>query len=604
MLLLPFAARGGTPSATQPSGPDLSILKTLQPKHPRLVASAGDIDRVRRLIKDHDQPRQLHEALVKKAQKLLDTPPVEYKLVGPRLLQVSRQAVDRIYTLGLLYRLDGDKRYSARGVKELLAISALDDWHPSHFLDTAEMAHAAGIGYDWFYDVLTAEQRTIVRTAIGEKALQVAAPGYRGDKVGWWARCDHNWNQVCNGGLAIGALAIADEEPQLAAFILNSALASLPKAMVEYGPDGGWAEGPGYWSYATRYTVYLLAAMQTALGTDHGLSKAPGFDKTGDFRFHFVGPTDLMFNYADAHDKAGAPAEMSWLARRFDQPLYAWHARQCKPDADALNLLWFDPRGDGPKAAGLPLDRVFRGVNVAFLRSAWEDKDAIFIGLKGGDNKANHSHLDLGTFVLDALGQRWAVDLAGDDYNLPGYFGDKRFTYYRLKTEGHNTLVIDDRNQVEDAAAEIIAFGSHPDRAFAVADLTEGYKPAADRVHRGIALLGRKHVLIQDEIDAPGSLEPVWAMHTQAKIDLAEDTATLTLGDVHLEARILSPENGRFEVVSAEMPAPQNPNKGIQKLVVRGPRGSGSAIIAVLLTPYRDAPAKLQPEVELLSDWR
>jgi hypothetical protein len=610
VLFLSLSAQGDTPPATQPSPAsqgaeaDLSILKTLQPRHPRLVASPADIDRVRRMVKEHDQPRLWHEALVKKAQKLLDTPPLEYKLIGPRLLQVSRDAVDRIYTLGLLYRLDADKRYAARGVKELLAFSAFDDWHPSHFLDTAEMTHAAGIGYDWFYDVLTGEQRAVVRKAIIEKGLEVAAPGYRGDKVGWWARCNHNWNQVCNGGLAIGALAIADEVPQLAAFILNSALASLPKAMHEYGPDGGWAEGPGYWSYATRYTVYLLAAMQTALGTDRGLSKTPGFDRAGDFRFYFVGPTDLAFNYADASDKAGSPAEMFWLGRRFDQPLYAWHERQCKSDGDAMNLLWFDPRGDGPKAADLPLDRVFRGVNVAFLRSAWEYKDALFVGFKGGDNKANHSHLDLGTFVLDALGQRWALDLGSDDYNMPDYFGDKRFTYYRLRTEGHNTLVIDGRNQAQDAFAAIIAFGSHPDRAFAVADLTAAYRPAANRVHRGVALLGRNHVLIQDEIDASGPVQPVWAMHTRAKIDLAGNIATLTLGDVHLQARIISPEDGKFEVVSVEAPPPQNPNKGVQKLLIRGPRGSGPAIIAVLLTPYRDAPAKLQYQTEPLGDWR
>lgn len=604
LLFLSFPGQGNAAPATQPVEPDLSILKSLQPQHPRLVTSTADIERVRRMVKEHDQARRMHAALVRKAQKLLDAPVLEYKLIGPRLLRVSREAVDRIYTLGLLYRLDGDKRYAARGVKELLAICAFNDWHPLHFLDTAEMAHAAGVGYDWFYDVLTAEQRAVVRQAIVEKALQIAAKGYRGDEIGWWARCDHNWNQVCNGGMVIAALAIADEEPRLAALILNSALASLPKAMNKYAPDGGWAEGPGYWSYATRYTVYLLAAMQTALGTDCGLSKLPGFDRAGDFRFYFVGPTGLTFNYADANDRAGAVAEMFWLARRFDQPLYAWHARQYAGEGNAFNLLWFDPRGEAPKTANLPLDRVFRGVDVAFLRSAWQDDDAIFVGFKGGDNKANHSHLDLGTFVLDALGQRWALDLGRDDYNLPAYFGEKRFTYYRLKTEGHNTLVIDGRNQVQDAKADIIAFGSHPDRAFAVADLTAAYQPAADRVHRGIALLGRKHVLIQDEIDAPEPITPVWAMHTRAKIDLAGGTANLTLGSVHLQARILSPETGEFEVVSAEMPAPQNPNEGVRKLMVRCPRGSGSAIIAILLTPYRDAPPELEHEVDLLSNWR
>ena len=60
------------------------------------------------------------------------------------------------------------------------------------------------------------------------------------------------------------------------------------------------------------------------------------------------------------------------------------------------------------------------------MRSDWLDPSAMFVGIKAGTNRVNHSHLDLGTFVLDALGQRWAVDLGGDNYNLPGYFGNKR----------------------------------------------------------------------------------------------------------------------------------------------------------------------------------
>lgn len=582
---------------------DVSILKTLRPDHPRLMALPTDLDRVRRMIKDHEQPRLWHQAMSKKAEKLLTDPVLQYKLIGPRLLDVSRSACDRIYTLGLLYRLDNDKRFADRGIKELLAICSFQDWHPDHFLDTAEMTHAAAIGYDWFYDQMTADQRKVVRQGIVEKGLNPAVEAYNGASYGWWVKCHHNWNQVCNGGISIGALAIADEDPQLAAFILNSALHSLPLVMKEYGPDGGWAEGPGYWSYATRYTAYLLAAMESALGDDHGISKTTGFDKAGDFRLYSVGPTDRTFNYADADDAADSTAEMFWLARRFDKPIYAWHERQRKYDGDSLDLLWFDPRGGSPDKAGLPLDRVFRGVDVAFLRSAWEGPDAIFVGFKGGDNKANHSHLDLGTFVLDAMGQRWALDLGADEYNLPGYFGKQRFTYYRLKTEGHNTLLIDNRNQAEDGRANIVAFESTPTRAFAVADLSAGYKDSAQRVLRGMALLDRKSVLVQDEITMKSPAPLAWSMHTQAKIDTQGDIATLTLGSAHLQARVLEPAGAKFEAASAEMAPPQDQNKHVQKLLIHIPAKAGATRVAVLLTPYREKAPTLKPALKPLEHW-
>jgi hypothetical protein len=33
------------------------------------------------------------------------------------------------------------------------------------------------------------------------------------------------------------------------------------------------------------------------------------------------------------------------------------------------------------------------------------------------------------------------VDLGGDVYSLPGYFGKQRWAYYRTSTVGHNTLI-------------------------------------------------------------------------------------------------------------------------------------------------------------------
>lgn len=50
-----------------------------------------------------------------------------------------------------------------------------------------------------------------------------------------------------------------------------------PKAMVGYGPDGGYPEGFGYWGYGTSFQVMLIAALESAFGTDNGLSQTPGF---------------------------------------------------------------------------------------------------------------------------------------------------------------------------------------------------------------------------------------------------------------------------------------------------------------------------------------
>jgi len=563
------------------------MLNTLRKEHPRLIVLNSDLPGIKKLININPDANSIYSKLKIEADQLMNEPPVEYKLVGPRLLGVSRRCVRRIYTLATMYRLEMDKKYLKRAIAELLSAAGFKDWHPEHFLDTAEMTHALAIGYDWLYDDLTDEERRVIREAIIQKGLMPAQEAYEEkQKWKWWVTCNHNWNQVCNGGIALGALAIADEEPDLCNYILDQAVKSIPLAMNEYTPDGGWSEGPGYWHYATRYNVYFLAGLKTALGTDFGLSDTEGFSEAGMFRIHFIGPTGMTFNFADAGSGSAGAAEMFWLARKFNKPAYAWHQRKYLKNAEALDLWWFDPRELGTEE--LPLDAIFHGVDVAFFRSSWDDPDAIFVGFKGGDNMANHSHLDLGTFVLDALGKRWALDLGGDDYNLDEYFGDKRWTYYRLKTEGQNTLVINDENQDYKAAAPITDYALNSEFSFAIADLSAAYANEVNKVQRGVAMVNRSRILMQDEIQGEKLFNIVWGFHTHAEMEIDGKKAILTQDNAHLAIHIIEPEDAEFKVASAQPPEPQNKNEGVSKLTIQLPKKVKSTRIAVEMVPYKD----------------
>jgi len=74
-----------------------------------------------------------------------------YRKIGPRLLQVSRECLHRIYALGLAYRWTGEEKYANKAIENMLTVCDFNDWNPSHFLDVAEMSHAVGLGYDWLY---------------------------------------------------------------------------------------------------------------------------------------------------------------------------------------------------------------------------------------------------------------------------------------------------------------------------------------------------------------------------------------------------------------------------------------------------------------------
>jgi hypothetical protein len=420
---------------------------------------------------------------------------------------------------------------------------------------------------------------------------------------------DHNWNQVCNSGLTIGALAVAETDPDIALAIVPKAIEYLPYALKSYGPDGVWGEGPGYWGYATDYTVYGISAMQTALGSDFELTKLPGMNLTGYFPIYSAGPTGYMLNYADAGEKSklGAPHDDLWLAGIYNNNNFSdFVIDQLETrTANVYDVIWYRPYANS--AAKRDLDKFFDGsVALYFSRSSWTDVNALWIGLKAGYNKVNHAHLDLGNFEMDALGVRWARDLGSDDYNLPDYFGKLRYTYYRLQSTSHNVPLLNGQNQREDATSKFLKHGEGIAEPFAVIDFTEAYKDFASSAQRGMKVVdNRKSILIQDEFVLTKSAEVVWGMTTDASIQIINPKqAELTLGGQKMTAKILSPANAVFAVESASQLAPQKLNTGISRLLAKVTATTGNVTVSVLLAPqWPGSTNSYSGEITPLAKW-
>lgn len=567
-------------------------LDTLRPGHPRLMLTQEHLEELKALAQSDTVLQKYLRDLREQADKLLDAKPLEHKLVGPRLLSVSRACLDRVYTLALAWRWFGDERYAKAAEANLLTVCAFPDWNPSHFLDTAEMSHAVGVGYDWLFPWLGEESREKIRHALIEIGLKPGIKVYESGRG--WPTSDFNWNQVCNGGMIAGALAIAETDPSYAEFIVPQAVASLPKAIESYGPDGAWMEGPSYWGYATRYTAYGICALDTALGTDFGLTDNPGLRNAGYFPNYTAGPTGLYLNYADSGERGSRKPLpcMFWLAKKYNDVAIsdAEHRVVAKFDASPEHVVWYVPPS-GKESEPLALDKHFGGkVDVVVMRSAWDDPNALFVGVKGGYNQVNHGHLDLGNFEMDALGVRWVRDLGSDDYNLPGYWdkkpGGKRWQYYRLNSQSHSVPLLNGKNQDESAVAKILDFTSETDRASTTFDLTEAY-PDAKQVHRAVSLIdGRNKVRIRDTFKFETLTNLTWGLTTDAEIAINEDgTATLTLGGKTLTARINVPEGAQFATFSAKQHEPEKKNAGVRRLLLEWFGIQGDIVVDITLEP-------------------
>lgn len=585
-----------------------NLLTRLRPEHPRLLLTGADLATVRAASRTNSETAAILTRAEAAARVALAKPLLTYSKQGKRLLAVSREALRRIALWSFAYRLTGEKVFAERAEQELLNLAAFKDWNPSHFLDTAEMTAALAIGYDWLFDALPASTRASVRQAIVAKGVDPALDR----KANWngWQRAENNWNQVCFGGLTLGVLAIAEDEPARARELLSRARTNNLVGLRPYAPDGVYPEGPGYWSYGTTYQVFMLAALESALGTDWNLSASPGFLPSAAALVQQTGPTGRPFNFADGGEGVSFRTALFWFAQKLNRPdlvyfqhqmlrqrladerrelseehmlplLAKWTATLPKPiPPPALPLAW---RGDGPNPIGV-------------FRSSWTDPNALFLAFKGGSARVNHGHMDAGAFVLECDGVRWACDLGMQDYYSIESKGwdlfkrtqdSDRWRVYRLNNFSHNTLTLGGQLHHMAGDARIVEFTTNSARV----NLAAIFTGQADSVNRRFLVGEDRSVLIRDEIAGAKPGLPVrWQMVTRADIRLDGHRAELRQDGRVLRAQILSPAGAKFASASAQPPddGVNQPNPNTRILVVDSTvPASGELALEIRLQPSR-----------------
>jgi hypothetical protein len=589
--------------------------------HPRLlVGKQGWAPIIERIEKD-PLLKETASYVTATADAMIDLPPVQRKLKGRRLLGVSRTCLRRVVYLSLAYRLTGQQRYANRAGKEMLAAAEMRNWNPSHFLDVAEMTTALALGYDWLHEALDEPDREKIRAAIVEKGLKASLP------KAWWQDATNNWNQVCHGGLTLGALAVMEHEPDLAERIIARAIKSVPRAMDHYAPDGAYPEGPGYWAYGTTYNVLMIDALESALGDDFGLTEAEGFAESSDYYLHASGPSGVRFGYSDCRpEKSGVQPAMFWFARRRDKPSLLW--RQ-KPSL--THQVGQEPQGPGRESRLLPLvllwggemDSIprpeelhFRGrghTPVGLHRSGW-DSDATYVGLKAGSPGTNHAHMDIGSFIVEAQGVRWAEDLGKQSYNPLEQAGvdlwnrgqnSQRWQVFRWSNDSHNTLVVDDKLQWVAGKAEILDYQAEGKTGRTVIDMSPVYRFQLEKALRGVALRADGSVLVQDQIQARDKPTQVrWGMVTTAQVNIEADKALLQKGRKKLALRVLAPTDAKLKVLDISQPRREydkpNPSAKMVTLTVELSPGARERLVVLLCPGGKEQIPEQLPD---LKDW-
>lgn len=540
--------------------------------HPRLFINSRT--EITDKIASDAQCAVWYEKTKQSADTILNAPCETYTFDnGRNILKAARSIEARMAALGFTYLVEQDRKYVERGLAEIRNAGTFPDWSNTAPMIPSELMYGVACFYDWCYDALTPQERTEIIDILKKQALWQFVRSYDGQISVEIAKGTSNRTMIANASAAGIALAIADEEPQLAEYLLTYALKHGRQPVEAFGADGGFPEGASYWGLATEYMVYMLAQLDSAFKSEFVKPEAitwffdnPAVENTGDYWVYTAGP-NKPFNFGDASESIGADPISYWLAARYNKPLYNWAMERVEAVNGSVDNPWFaliyKDVNMGSDVKGTPLDKTFNAkddAQVATFRSSWTDENALYAAMQGGKNGTSHMFKSLGTFVIDANGQRFIRTIGRSDYSA---LYDSSM-YYIERAEGQNTIIANPGkgwDQVETATAKFVRHEEAENEAFSILDMTQTNADFASAKRGMYMTKGRNSVVLQDEVTMKKPSELWWFAHTDGEITLSADkkSALITVGGERMYVAITQgPADATFEIMKAR-PLPTSP---------------------------------------------
>jgi hypothetical protein len=573
-------------AVSQPWVSPEELLARVPKEHPRLLFPRAALGAVRSTL--NSTRKEAFETLTRESQKALKLkPPPEPdydKIKDPaerRLAYGESFGLMRRYhdggmaPLALMYMLSGEKKYGETAKAILLGAA---QWNPEGISSVmAPYGDEVGLGlarseaqtYDWLYDLLTEDERALVKKMLIARADQLLR---RLTKHDFLARPENSHEGRLPGYLIEHAIALA-EEPRARVW-MDYAMKTLLTVFPHWADqDGGWAEGI---SYGLGYnTIYLTPFESLRAATGFDMWQRPFYRKVRYFFLYNISPLGDVAPYGDGEDGPvpnRAPAIRALLkfhALRYNDPAVRW---------------WVDllATSDGKRAAVAALpgiilsdtvppkpptdlrpDAAFFGVGWAALHSdlTEPDKDLMVMFKSSPYGAVSHSHADQNSFVIMKGGKVLAMPAGA---YFPTY-GAPFHANYTRQTVAHNAILVNGKGQVVregKANGRLTAFESKPHLGYVCGDACAAYGSLLKRCRRHVLLVRPSVVIVVDDLEAPEpppEAEFQWLLHAKEQFDLDETGQTVVShrGSAGMMAHLITPGGFGFAQTDAWLVSPK-----------------------------------------------
>ena len=331
------------------------------------------------------------------------------------------------------------------------------------------VGYALAYGFDWLHGHMDEGERAKVRASLYERTKEIAEYAIIEKKI-------HNMPYDSHAIRSLSMLMIpccislldfaaGDAKHEDALEWLNYSLEYISALYTPWGGlDGGWAEGPMYWTTGQAFMTEALGLVKNYLGYD--FFRRPFFRATGDYPLHCYPPGTYRASFGDQSNLGLRPGpktafNMRVFAGNTGNGLYQWYFNKLMGSSEMApehfsDKGWWDlyyddlvyrhdyaPVDEVPPKPGTTVKH-FRDIGwVAINKDMADSEKHVFFLIKSSPyGSLSHSQADQNSFCLFAYNQPLII--------VSGYYGgyaSPLHLNWRKQTRSANSILIDGLGQ-------------------------------------------------------------------------------------------------------------------------------------------------------------
>lgn len=347
------------------------------------------------------------------------------------------------------YAFTGDEAAGEKAKEALLKLCSFEKWNNNWMLGNQFWTYypvgyalkPVAMGYDMLNDLLTEEEKRLVRDAIMEKGLKM----FHRDMVEMNRFPSNNTNHqaVLAAGHGLAATVLYGEDPDnpyMEPYL--SGIMAKARTFIDrtYYEDGSYGEPYSYQAMATRSLVEILATFERNFGVD--------WSTTTDIQHFYKYP--LHTTHASGRSQSGfgdggvslnylTQVHAQWFVHRNLNPYIYNYVKPYWEEGNGgyMGYLWFTEGIEPKSRETLPTSKVYADAHGMVMRSGWENESTI-INTRIGPH-SNHFHYNKGSFLIMTNGE----DLLYDAAHGGAYYENLEFPVYNIQAISKNVMLVD-----------------------------------------------------------------------------------------------------------------------------------------------------------------